>query len=136
MAQLDKEQSLIRYMEIYATAEKLKNPNRVIKKVRYKGARLVMNEESRRLTKIQEEEKEANPNKPPVDRTTYFLIAAPPSLKPIRTYCDLTGLPTNYKSPHNQIRYYDKECYEIVRSMPAGVDQQYLSLRGANVILK
>lgn len=136
MAQLDKEQSLIRYMQIYATAEKFKNPNRVVKKVRYKGARLVMNEESRRLTKIQEEEKEANPDKPPVDRTTYFSIAAPPSLKPIRTYCDLTGLPTNYKSPHNQIRYYDKECYEIVRSMPAGVDQQYLSLRGANVILK
>lgn len=130
------ELSLSRYMDIFATAEKFKNPNRVVKKVRYKGARLVLNEESRRLNQLQEEEKTLHPDQPPKDRTTYFSLAAPPSLRPIRTYCDITGLPTNYKSPHNQIRFYDKECYEIGRSMPAGVDQQYLSLRGANVILK
>lgn len=123
-------------MEIYATAEKFKNPNRSIKKARYKGARLVMNEEQRRINALQEQEKIANPEKPLKDRVTYFSVSAPPSLKPIKTYCDITGLPTNYKSPHNQIRFYNKECYEIVKAMPSGVDQQYLSLRGANVILK
>lgn len=128
--------TLDEYLEIYATAEKFKNPHRNMKKARYKGARLVMNDESRRLTALQEQEKIDNPGQPPKDRTTYFSLAAPPSLKPIKTYCDITGLPTNYKSPHNQIRYYDKECYEIVKSMPSGVDQQYLSLRGANVVLK
>ncbi|KAG0681588.1 chromatin-remodeling complex subunit ies6 [Pichia californica] len=133
---MDKETALNNYIKIFSTSEKFKNPRRTIKKVRYKGARLVMNEEQRRLTQLQEDEKLKNPDKPPADRVTYFSIAAPPSLKPIRTYCDVTGLPTNYKSPHNQIRYYNKECYEIVRSMPSGVDQQYLSLRGANVILK
>lgn len=132
----DKKLTLIKYREIFATSEKFKNPHRIIKKARYKGARLILNEESRRITQLQEEDKLKNPDKPPVERVTYFSIAAPPSLKPIRTYCDVTGLPTNYKSPHNQIRFYDKECYEIVRSMPPGVDQQYLSLRGANVILK
>lgn len=125
-----------KYAAIYSQAENFKAPHRNLKKARYKGARLIINEESRRLHNLQEEEKALHPEKPPVDRVTYFSIAAPPSLKPIKTYCDITGLPTNYKSPHNQIRYYNKECYEIVRSMPAGVDQQYLSLRGDNVILK
>lgn len=128
--------TIAKYADILLTSEKFKNSNRDIKKARYKGARLIINEESRRINNLQEEEKIQNPGQPPKDRSTYFSIAAPPSLKPIRKYCDITGLPTNYKSPHNQIRFYDKECYEIVKSMPAGVDQQYLSLRGANVILK
>ena len=101
----------------FKTQHKRKNP-------RYKGARLIINEETRRLNSL---------NKQPT--TTYFTISAPPSIKPLKTYCDITGLPTNYKSPHNQIRYLNKECYEIVKNMPSGVDQQYLSLRGANVVL-
>lgn len=124
------------YMDILPTAEKFKNPHRSLKKARYKSAKVFLNEETRRLNQLQEDERAKNPEKQPKERITYFSVNAPPSLKPIRTYCDITGLPTCYKSPHNQIRYYDKETYEIVKAMPAGVDQQYLSLRGANVILK
>lgn len=128
--------SIEEYMDKSTTAEKFKNPHRVVKRARYKGAKVILNEETRRLNQLQDDEKSKNPDKPSKERITYFSVNAPPSLKPIRTYCDITGLPTNYKSPHNQIRFYDKETYEIVKAMPAGVDQQYLSLRGANVILK
>lgn len=124
------------YMDIFPTAEKFKNPHRSQTKTRYKSAKVFLNEETRRLNQLQEEERSKNQDNKHKERITYFSVNAPPSLKPIRTYCDITGLPTNYKSPHNQIRFYDTETYEIVKAMPAGVDQQYLSLRGANVVLK
>lgn len=127
------ELTLDEYIRRFSNCENFKNPHRHIKKARYKGAKVVLNEENRRLQTLQEEDKKNNTHK---NRITFFTLSAPPSLKPIKTYCDIVGLPTNYKSPHNQIRYYDKECYEIVKNMPSGVDQQYLSLRGANVILK
>ena len=71
------------------------------------------------------------------DTPTYSSINAPPSLKPQKHYCDITGLPGKYKSPANSLRFYDVEIYqEVIRNMPPGVDQEYLELRGANVILK
>jgi INO80 complex subunit C len=71
------------------------------------------------------------------DTPTYASIAAPPSLRPQKHYCDITGLPGTYKNPSNGLRYYNVEIYqEVIRNMPPGVDQEYLGLRGANVILK
>lgn len=113
---------------------KFKKQKRGGKTKRYKGGKLVLNDESKRIQSLLNAAKEEG--KQVKEILTYFTIAAPPSLRPIKTYCDITGLPTHYKSPHNQIRYYNTECYSIVKSMPAGVDQQYLALRGANVILK
>lgn len=114
--------------------QKFKRDNKNAKTRRYKGGKLVLNDENKRIQNLLNTAKEEG--KQIQEVLSYFTIAAPPSLKPIKSYCDITGLPTNYKSPHNQIRYYNTECYGIVKNMPAGVDQQYLALRGANVILK
>lgn len=119
---------------IMEKASKFKTEKPKPKTRRYKGGKLVLNDEQKRIMAILNDAKEQG--KTIKETTTYFTIQAPPSLKPIRTYCDITGLPTNYKFPGNQIRYYDTECFGIVKNMPAGVDQQYLSLRGANVVLK
>lgn len=71
------------------------------------------------------------------DTPTYTSIAAPPSLKPTKKYCDITGLDGKYKSPSNNLRFYNVEIYqEVIRHMPPSLDQEYLSLRGANVVLK
>ncbi|ODV85861.1 hypothetical protein CANARDRAFT_27942 [[Candida] arabinofermentans NRRL YB-2248] len=100
-------------------------------KKRHKPQRQILNDEFKR---VQQKQLESNTHDPNI--IYYHSLNAPPSLKPIKKYCDVTGLPSNYKSPHNQLRYYDKECYDIVKHMAPGVDQQYLALRGANVILK
>ncbi|GMM30081.1 Ies6 protein [Martiniozyma asiatica (nom. inval.)] len=116
--------SVSEYMEIIHRPS-FKSFHREPTQRRYKASKMILNDEQKRINA------QPNPN-----ATTYFSISAPPSLKPLRKYCDITGLPTTYKSPHNQIRYYDAECYEIVKSMPSGVDQQYLTLRGDNIVLK
>lgn len=113
------------------TAIKFKNPDRKHGKRRYKSARQVTNDETKRLQKKREESVQPLP-----DMVTYQSLSAPPSLRPLKTYCDITGLATNYKAPNSRLRYYDKECFDLVKSLPPGVDQQYLALRGANVVLK
>ncbi|EGV63185.1 chromatin-remodeling complex subunit ies6 [Yamadazyma tenuis] len=71
------------------------------------------------------------------DTPTLTSITAPPTLKPSKKYCDITGLEGKYRSPSNNLRFYNVEIYqEVIRHMPPGLDQEYLSLRGANVILK
>lgn len=70
------------------------------------------------------------------DAVTYFSIEAPPSLKPVKKYCDVTGLKANYKSPSSGLRYHNAEVYGVVKTMAQGVDQQYLGLRGANTVLR
>lgn len=71
------------------------------------------------------------------DKPTYFSIDAPPSLKPSKHWCDITGLEGRYKSSrHSGLRYHNKEIYEVVKELGPGVDQQYLGLRNANVVLR
>ncbi|GME76610.1 unnamed protein product [Ambrosiozyma monospora] len=113
-----------------ASAYKFKTGKKMQRR-RYKPLKQLLNDDLKRTQQKQSESPTPLPN-----LISYHTLNAPPSLKPIRTYCDITGLPTNYKSPHNQLRYYDKECYAIVKNMAPGVDQQYLALRGANVVLK
>lgn len=72
-----------------------------------------------------------------IDTPTYLSIQAPPSLKPQKHYCDITGLEGKYKSPANALRFHNVEIYqEVIRHMAPGVDQEFLALRGANVVLK
>lgn len=78
----------------------------------------------------------ANEDKLKSDSVNYFSIESPPSVKPVKKYCDITGLKGNYRSPSSGIRYFNGEIYSIVKNMAPGVDQQYLELRNANVILK
>ncbi|CAH6718545.1 chromatin-remodeling complex subunit Ies6p [[Candida] jaroonii] len=71
------------------------------------------------------------------DTPTYTSLVSPPTLKPIKKYCDITGLEGKYKCPSNGIRFHDVEVYqEVVKNMTTSLDQEYLSLRGANVVLK
>lgn len=70
------------------------------------------------------------------DAIFYTSIDAPPSIKPVKKYCDITGLKAKYRSPSNGLRYYNGEVYTVVKHMSSGVDQQYLELRNANVVLK
>lgn len=100
-----------------------KAPNR-----RYKPARQLIGDEVKYL-QTKENVK--------FDTPTYTSISAPPSLKPQKHYCDITGLPGKYKNPSNGLRFHNVEIYqEVIKNMQSGVDQDYLSLRNANVILK
>lgn len=69
---------------------------------------------------------------------TYTNIESAPSLHPAnhKHYCDVTGLPSKYTDPKTKLRYYDKEIFAVVRTLPQGAPDQYLAARGANVVLK
>jgi INO80 complex subunit C len=67
---------------------------------------------------------------------TYTSIAAAPSLKPKKKYCDITGLPAKYKDPKTGLYYYNAEIYTVVKGLTTGQVQEYLAARGANTILK
>lgn len=104
------------------------NPNRPkLTNKRYKTSKQLLNDEMKYLLLKKLE----------MDTPTYFSIQAPPSLKPQKHYCDITGLEGRYKSPSNALRFYNVEIYqEVIKNMPPGIDQEYLGLRGANVVLK
>lgn len=104
-----------------------KNPNWKPKN-RYKAARQLYSDEQKRLN--------AMGDSLPVDAVTCFSVQAYPSLKPKKHYCDITGLKGKYKVPSNGLRFYNGEVYDIIKHMQQGVDQQYLELRNANIILK
>ncbi|BFZ62356.1 chromatin-remodeling complex subunit ies6 [Saitoella coloradoensis] len=70
------------------------------------------------------------------DIPTYANIEAPPSLLPQKKYCDVTGLEAKYTDPKTKLRYCDKEVYGVIKGMANGVEQQYLGLRGANIVLR
>ena len=69
---------------------------------------------------------------------TYTNIESAPSLHPahLKHYCDITGLPSRYTDPKTRLRYYDKEIFGVLRTLPPGGPDQYLAARGANVVLK
>ena len=69
---------------------------------------------------------------------TYTNIESAPSLHPAHSkqYCDITGLPSRYTDPKTKLRYYDREIFSVVRTLPPGAPDQYLAARGANVVLK
>jgi INO80 complex subunit C len=74
----------------------------------------------------------------PGPAVTYTNIESAPSLHPAnhKHYCDITGLPSKYTDPKTKLRYYDKEIFAVVRTLPQGAPDQYLAARGANVVLK
>lgn len=67
---------------------------------------------------------------------TYSSIAAAPSLRPRRRYCDITGLPAKYRDPKTGLNYFNAEVYAIVKGLTTGQVQEYLAARGANTVLK
>ncbi|KAK6200959.1 Ies6 protein [Scheffersomyces amazonensis] len=103
------------------------NPNRKPPPRRYKPVKQLISDEVKFL----------QTKNLAVDTPTYVSIVSPPSLRPSKNYCDITGLEGPYKNPANMLRFHNVEIYqEVIKNMPSGVDQEYLELRGANVILK
>lgn len=103
------------------------NPNRVTANRRFKTGKQLLSDETKYLQS----------KKLGIDTPTFLLITAPPSLRPVKHYCDITGLDGPYKSPANALRFHNVEIYqEVIKHMAPGLDQEYLSLRGANVVLK
>ncbi|CAK9439858.1 uncharacterized protein LODBEIA_P39580 [Lodderomyces beijingensis] len=95
---------------------------------RYKPARQLIADEIRYI--------QSKPNLS-MDKPTYLSVTAPPSLWPRKHYCDITGLEGKYRNPSNQLRFHNVEIYqEVIKNIAPGVDQNYLELRGANVVLK
>lgn len=83
-------------------------------------------------------EKNARALFPSGPAVTYTNIESAPSLNPAqqKPYCDITGLPAAYTDPKTRLRYYDKEVFSVIRSLPQGVPESYLEARGAQVVLK
>ncbi|SPO41078.1 uncharacterized protein PSFLO_06560 [Pseudozyma flocculosa] len=81
-------------------------------------------------TKEGEEDEEAKTPRPKRDVPTYATVEAPPSLRPQKKYCDVTGLIAPYTDPKSRLRYHSVEVYEIIKQFGPGVDNAYLSLRG------
>jgi INO80 complex subunit C len=67
---------------------------------------------------------------------TYTNIESAPSLAHSRRYCDVTGLPAPYTDPKTRMRYHNSEVFSMIRSLPAGVAEQFLEARGAHTVLK
>lgn len=99
---------------------------------RHKSARQVIADESKRISQVLQEEGVKR-----VPKVTYFNVNAPPSMRPTKKYCDVTGLVGRYRSPVNNLRYHNAEIYQlVVKPMAPGVDQEYLKLRGDHFVLK
>jgi INO80 complex subunit C len=71
-----------------------------------------------------------------VPSVTYTSVAAAPSLKPKKKYCDITGLPAKYRDPKTGLNYVNAEVYAVVKGLTTGQVQEYLAARGANTVLK
>lgn len=124
---LDTNMDLVEKSLITTKHHGFKNPNRPPIVKRNKAARQLLSDEQKYLqSKLLA-----------FDTPTYPSIAAPPSLLPQKHYCDITGLEGKYKSPTNRLRFHNVEIYtEVIKNMSPSADQEYLELRGANVVLK
>ncbi|KAF9937776.1 chromatin-remodeling complex subunit ies6 [Modicella reniformis] len=67
---------------------------------------------------------------------THWNIEALPSMTPQKKYCDITGLEARYTDPSSRLRYHSTEVFQLIKTQPIGVVQQYLGLRNAAVVLK
>ncbi|CAO3631646.1 unnamed protein product [Cunninghamella echinulata] len=71
-----------------------------------------------------------------LDIPTYQNIECPPSIKPQKKYCDITGLSSSYTDPKSGLRYHNAEIYQYVRTLGVPNIQAYLASRNAAVVLK
>lgn len=116
-----------------------KNPHWKPPTRRHKPAKAVLADEQRRLATLAAEfdkQESGAIAKNPTDAVTYSSLEAPPSLRPRKWWCDITGLEGRYKSVRHGLRYHNVEIFGIVQNLAPGVDQQYLELRNANVVLR
>lgn len=109
-----------------------RNPSHKTPTRRIKNSKQIVSDEIKRIQSLPDEARTAAL----VDTPTYMNVEAPPSVVPRKWWCDITGLKAPYRMPGNGMRYHNKEIYEVIKHLPPGVDQQYLQLRSANVVLR
>lgn len=68
------------------------------------------------------------------DMPTYSGIEAPPPLKPIKKYSDVSGLIAKYTDPLTGLYYSSKEEFDLIRTLSTSSVQSYLVLRGKATI--
>ena len=67
------------------------------------------------------------------DAATYVSVVAPPSLKPAKKYCDITGLEAKYTDPKTRLRYHSKAEYAVICALSPAEVANLLKIRGASV---
>ena len=72
---------------------------------------------------------------PPTTTATYSNIEGPPSLKPVKRYCDVTGLEGKYVDPKSKLYYHSPEVFAFIRQQNNAIIQGYLGLRQASTML-
>ena len=72
----------------------------------------------------------------PANKPTFISIEAPPSVRPPKKYCDITGFPAKYTDPKTKLRFCSKEAFTIARQLPEHRIQELLTLRGAQSRIK
>ncbi|KAN0064948.1 chromatin-remodeling complex subunit ies6 [Thecaphora frezii] len=82
-----------------------------------------------KLQDTSQEENNDDQIKPKRDIPTYATVEAPPTLRPIKKYCDVTGLLAPYTDPKTRLRYHSVQVYEIIKHFGPGTDNAYLALR-------
>ena len=65
---------------------------------------------------------------------TYSAIDAPPPLKPIKKYSDVSGVPASYTDPLTGLHYHSSEEFDVIRTLSTNSIQSYLALRGKATI--
>lgn len=63
-------------------------------------------------------------------------IESPPSIRPIKKYCDITGLDAKYTDPKTGLRYHNAEVYQFIKGLGVSSVQAYLGSRNAAVVLR
>ena len=72
----------------------------------------------------------------PTPTPSYAALAAAPSRKPKRKYCDITGVPARYRDAKTGLRVADMHVARVVRAFGTARVQELLALRAANTVLK
>ncbi|KAL6940016.1 hypothetical protein ACO0QE_003894 [Hanseniaspora vineae] len=147
--------SLERKNNSSSSSKRGRKPSNFTKRIVSKSARQVLSDEWKRINNLNnldgqvngqvngtanEENKEKSSDaaaQKQRNEVTYFNVEAPPSLLPVKRYCDITGLKGVYRAPSNNLYYHNAEVYtNVIKPMLPGNDQQYLKLRKADVVLK
>ena len=72
----------------------------------------------------------------PLQNATYVSVEAPPSMYPVKKYCDVTGFPAKYTDPRSKLQYASLDVFPVVRTMAHDDAQKLLALRNAHVSLR
>lgn len=55
------------------------------------------------------------------------------STKPMNTYCDITGLPTQYLDPNSGCYYYNKDIYDLIKRGRLAKAFQWIDLKNVYI---